>query len=86
MIAFETVVDVAKYYSLRFRLLQVGKSGLVETVLTWAKFKAQTQLQKASGKKSSKLKGNTSSQYVGVDDLWANLTWRLPVCFQVSRN
>ncbi|KAL0871694.1 hypothetical protein ABMA27_004209 [Loxostege sticticalis] len=35
----------------------VTKSGLVESVLTWAKFKAQTELVKASGKKQSKLKG-----------------------------
>nr|XP_026488839.1 DNA topoisomerase 2 [Vanessa tameamea] len=35
----------------------VSKSGLVESVLTWAKFKAQTELVKASGKKQSKLKG-----------------------------
>ncbi|XP_052741685.1 DNA topoisomerase 2 isoform X2 [Bicyclus anynana] len=35
----------------------VSKSGLVECVLTWAKFKAQTELVKASGKKQSKLKG-----------------------------
>lgn len=35
----------------------VTKSGLVEAVLTWAKFKAQTELVKASGKKQSKLKG-----------------------------
>lgn len=33
------------------------KSGIVEAVLTWAKFKAQTELNKKSGKKSSKLKG-----------------------------
>ncbi|XP_053606331.1 DNA topoisomerase 2 isoform X2 [Plodia interpunctella] len=35
----------------------VTKSGLVESVLTWAKFKAQNELVKASGKKQSKLKG-----------------------------
>ncbi|XP_047516652.1 DNA topoisomerase 2 isoform X2 [Pieris napi] len=35
----------------------VSKSGLVESVLTWAKFKAQNELVKASGKKQSKLKG-----------------------------
>ncbi|KOB77742.1 DNA topoisomerase 2 [Operophtera brumata] len=35
----------------------VSKSGIVESVLTWAKFKAQTELVKASGKKQSKLKG-----------------------------
>ncbi|XP_048487438.1 DNA topoisomerase 2 isoform X1 [Plutella xylostella] len=35
----------------------VTKCGLVESVLTWAKFKAQTELVKASGKKQSKLKG-----------------------------
>ncbi|XP_050431493.1 DNA topoisomerase 2 isoform X2 [Adelges cooleyi] len=35
----------------------VSKCGIVEAVLSWAKFKAQTQLQKQSGKKQSKLKG-----------------------------
>lgn len=34
----------------------VTKSGLVESVLSWAKFKAQTDLAKTSGKKSLKLK------------------------------
>ncbi|CAG9794048.1 unnamed protein product [Diatraea saccharalis] len=38
-------------------ITSVTKSGLVESVLTWAKFKAQTELVKASGKKQSKLKG-----------------------------
>ncbi|CAA9993124.1 unnamed protein product [Nesidiocoris tenuis] len=39
-------------------LTQVAKSGLVEQVLTWAKFKAQTILEKAGGgKKKSKLRG-----------------------------
>lgn len=33
------------------------KSGLVESVLTWAKFKAQTDLAKTSGSKKTKLKG-----------------------------
>lgn len=37
---------------------QVMKSGIVESVLSWAKFKAQTELEKkTSGKKQSKLKG-----------------------------
>ncbi|KAL3285410.1 hypothetical protein HHI36_019512 [Cryptolaemus montrouzieri] len=37
---------------------QVIKSGIIEQVLTWAKFKAQNELQKkSSGKKQSKLKG-----------------------------
>ncbi|RZC40450.1 DNA topoisomerase 2, partial [Asbolus verrucosus] len=36
---------------------QVIKSGIVESVLTWAKFKAQNELVKTSGKKQSKLKG-----------------------------
>lgn len=36
---------------------QVTKSGIVESVLSWAKFKAQTELAKTSGKKQSKLKG-----------------------------
>jgi DNA topoisomerase-2 len=35
----------------------VAKSGLVENVLTWAKFKAQTELEKKGGSKKSKLKG-----------------------------
>ncbi|XP_046659381.1 DNA topoisomerase 2-like isoform X2 [Homalodisca vitripennis] len=36
----------------------VSKSGIIENVLSWAKFKAQTQLQKTcSGKKQNKLKG-----------------------------
>lgn len=35
----------------------VSKSGIVEAVLSWAKFKAQNQLEKTSGKKKSKLKG-----------------------------
>lgn len=39
-------------------ILQVSKSGIIEAVLTWAKFKAQNQLQKTcSGKKQNKLKG-----------------------------
>ncbi|CAB3247791.1 unnamed protein product [Arctia plantaginis] len=43
-------------YSEKF-ITAVTKSGLMESVLTWAKFKAQTELVKASGKKQSKLKG-----------------------------
>ena len=35
----------------------VVKSGIVESVLTWAKFKAQTDLAKTSGSKKLKLKG-----------------------------
>lgn len=35
----------------------VIKSGIVESVLSWAKFKAQNELAKTSGKKRSKLKG-----------------------------
>ncbi|XP_055923521.1 DNA topoisomerase 2 [Eupeodes corollae] len=35
----------------------VSKSGIVEAVLTWAKFKAQTDLAKTSGKKNTKIKG-----------------------------
>lgn len=35
----------------------VLKSGIVESVLTWAKFKAQTELEKKGGSKKSKLKG-----------------------------
>ncbi|KAK3929880.1 DNA topoisomerase 2 [Frankliniella fusca] len=35
----------------------IAKSGIVEAVLTWAKFKQQTQLNKIGGKKSSRLKG-----------------------------
>lgn len=38
-------------------IAQVVKSGIVESVLSWAKFKAQTELAKTSGKKQSKLKG-----------------------------
>nr|NVI79327.1 topoisomerase 2 [Cucujiformia] len=39
-------------------ITQVTKSGIVETVLSWAKFKAQNELVKVSaGKKQSKLKG-----------------------------
>lgn len=38
-------------------ITNVSKCGIVEAVLTWAKFKAQTQLQKQSGKKQSKLRG-----------------------------
>lgn len=36
---------------------QVTKCGIVETVLSWAKFKAQTELAKTSGKKQGRLKG-----------------------------
>lgn len=36
---------------------QVTKSGIVESVLSWAKFKAQNELAKTSGKKQSKLRG-----------------------------
>ncbi|XP_044734745.1 DNA topoisomerase 2 isoform X2 [Chrysoperla carnea] len=35
----------------------VAKSGIVESVLSWAKFKAQNELAKTSGKKNVKLKG-----------------------------
>lgn len=38
-------------------IASVVKSGLVESVLTWAKFKAQTDLAKTSGSKKTKLKG-----------------------------
>lgn len=39
-------------------LNHVGKSNLIDQILTWAKFKAQTILEKAgAGKKKSKLKG-----------------------------
>lgn len=38
-------------------IASVVKSGLIESVLTWAKFKAQTDLAKTSGAKKSKLKG-----------------------------
>ena len=48
-------------------LTQVGKSGLVEQVLTWAKFKAQTLLEKAGGgKKSKKLRGKDYSSSLGL--------------------
>ncbi|XP_065160215.1 DNA topoisomerase 2 isoform X2 [Atheta coriaria] len=36
---------------------QVVKSGLVEHVLSWAKFKAQTELNKVGGRKQTKVKG-----------------------------
>ncbi|XP_055544705.1 DNA topoisomerase 2 [Wyeomyia smithii] len=35
----------------------IAKSGIVESVLQWAKFKAQTELSKTSGSKKSKIKG-----------------------------
>ncbi|XP_064646411.1 DNA topoisomerase 2-alpha-like isoform X2 [Lineus longissimus] len=35
----------------------VSKSGIVENILSWMKFKAQAQLNKKSGAKTSKLKG-----------------------------
>lgn len=39
-------------------LCQVSKCGIIEAVLSWAKFKAQNQLNtKCSGKKQNKLKG-----------------------------
>lgn len=43
-------------YSEKF-MNAVTKSGLMEAILTWAKFKEHTELAKASGKKKSKLKG-----------------------------
>ncbi|XP_050419519.1 DNA topoisomerase 2-alpha [Patella vulgata] len=36
---------------------QASKCGIVESILSWMKFKAQTQLNKKSGSKNSKLKG-----------------------------
>jgi len=39
-------------------ILQVAKCGVVEAVLSWARFKAAKDLQKqCSGKKQNKLKG-----------------------------
>lgn len=38
-------------------ITQVSKCGVVESVLSWAKFKAQTDLAKTSGSKKSKIKG-----------------------------
>nr|CAI5835745.1 unnamed protein product [Callosobruchus analis] len=38
-------------------ITQVTKSGIVESVLSWAKFKAQNELEKKGGKKQMKLKG-----------------------------
>lgn len=38
-------------------MANVLKSGIVESVLSWAKFKAQTDLAKTSGRKNQKLKG-----------------------------
>lgn len=47
-----------QFKSFFYFILQVSKSGIIESVLTWAKFKAQNQLQKScSGKKQNKLKG-----------------------------
>jgi Type IIA topoisomerase (DNA gyrase/topo II, topoisomerase IV), B subunit len=44
---------------------QVTKSGIIESVLQWAKFKEQNQLQKTStGKKQNKLKGILSAHLV----------------------
>lgn len=36
---------------------QVTKCGIIEHILNWVKFKAQSQLNKKSGAKTSKLKG-----------------------------
>jgi len=38
-------------------ITSVSKSGVVESILSWMKFKAQSQLNKKSGAKHSKLKG-----------------------------
>lgn len=38
-------------------LAGIAKCGILESVLSWAKFKAQNDLAKTSGKKSSKLRG-----------------------------
>jgi DNA topoisomerase II len=38
-------------------ITNVSKSGIVESVLSWAKFKAQVDLNKKSGAKASKIKG-----------------------------
>ena len=35
----------------------VNKIGIIESVLSWAKFKEQSELQKKSGAKKTKLKG-----------------------------
>lgn len=35
----------------------MSKSGIVESVLAWAKFKAQNDIAKTGGRKSSKIKG-----------------------------
>lgn len=35
----------------------ITKSGIIESVLSWAKFKAQNELNKTSGKKQAKLRG-----------------------------
>ncbi|XP_054744997.1 DNA topoisomerase 2 isoform X2 [Anastrepha obliqua] len=37
-------------------IANVSKSGIVEAVLSWAKFKAQSEIDKKGGKKSSKIK------------------------------
>lgn len=39
------------------RFVQVTKCGIIEHILNWVKFKAQSQLNKKSGAKTSKLKG-----------------------------
>ncbi|KAI8042943.1 hypothetical protein M5D96_004267 [Drosophila gunungcola] len=38
-------------------ITNVSKSGIVESVLAWAKFKAQNDIAKTGGRKSSKIKG-----------------------------
>ncbi|GJQ70860.1 Top2 [Trypoxylus dichotomus] len=38
-------------------ITSITKSGIIESVLNWAKFKAQNELTKASGKKQAKLRG-----------------------------
>lgn len=38
-------------------ITSISKCGIVESVLSWAKFKAQTDLAKTSGKKNTKIKG-----------------------------
>lgn len=37
-------------------IANISKSGIVEAVLSWAKFKAQSEIDKKGGKKSSKIK------------------------------
>jgi len=41
----------------------VSKSGVVENIMNWVKFKAKSELNKKSAAKSSKLKGKMLIQF-----------------------